>query len=443
MFSFSRNPINSSSLIERIISFHELVEMIRNPTSIEKYNHLHALRKNKKDKESREYKRNNIPWITPNVLVKKRELKEIEDFKFNFIQSSGYAYFDIDEIEGNLDDYKNSLINNYGDIVSIISKSASNRGISILVRVDKLVTSVDEYERLYDYITQTYFPNIEFDNDVKRLSSSWFIPFDKEVYVNHDNFIKIPNKELKGSFDVLYTHPPSNIHRVNPSNTKVKCTRKYEYIELSIREVFEQCNLETPVSVDGDFCISPTPILVIRFPRVIRDGSKRKVFRKIIHDLLELNPGFTITHVYLFIHHINENYADPKMEPELLKKVVESQFDFINTDENYVNKSKKTLRSIHYKNKGAVPRNKKIMFSNRFRGIMEKYRTFKRIQYAMNYLVDEHDTFTNHQISDLLGISLSTVKRHINNRKEDYEKEYLEFKEELEKVVNEINVDLL
>ena len=73
---------------------------------------------------------------------------------------------------------------------------------------------------------------------------------------------------------------------------------------------------------------------------------------------------------------------------------------------------------------------------------MEKYITFKRIQYAMNYLVDEHDTFTNQQISDLLEISLSTVKRHINNRKEDYENEYLDFKKEIEKVVDEINVDL-
>lgn len=241
---------------------------------------------------------------------------------------------------------------------------------------------------------------------------------------------------------MYYYHPPPlHIHRMNQSNDKGKSTRNHKYIELSIREVFETCNLETPVFIEDKFSISPTPILQIRFPKVIRDGSKRKVFRKIIHDLVELNPEFTITHVYLFINHINEIYANPKMEPVLLKKVVESQFEFIKSQENYINKSKRTLRSIHYKNKQVVSRNKKIKFSNRFRGIMERYQTFKMIQYSRNYLYDEHYTYTYQQIADLLGISLSSVKRHINNRKEDYEIEYWKFKEELEREVNENNVD--
>jgi hypothetical protein len=443
MFSFSTHPIHLSSKIDKHISFHDLVNLIKNSPIKEKYYPLYELRKLGNSEECRKYKQEKIPWVTPNAMVKRRKLSEREDFDLNFIQSSGYVYFDIDEDNGDLDQYKTSLIEKYGSVVSLISKSCSNRGISFLVKVNVLINSINEFERVYEYVRLNYFPDLKFDDVVNRLGSSWFIPFDNEVFVNNDSIIIIPNEILKGSCDVLLKNHPLNIHRVTPSNEKEKGTRKHNYIDLSIREVFEQCNLETPVFVEDYFSISPTPILQIRFPKVIKDGSKRKVFRKVIHDFLELNPDFTISHVYLFINHINENYAKPKMEPGLLKKVVESQFDLIKSQEDYVNKSKKTLRSIHYKNKGAVSRNKKIRFSSRFRGMMERYQTFQRIQYAMNFLYDEHGDYTYQQIADLLGLSLRTVKRRVKLKKEDFEREYLEFKEELEKVVNESNMDLL
>jgi AraC-like DNA-binding protein len=223
---------------------------------------------------------------------------------------------------------------------------------------------------------------------------------------------------------------------MTPSNEKERGTRKHNYIDLSIREVFEKCNLETPVYFDGDYFISPTPILSIRFPKVIYDGSKRKVFRKVIHDFMTLNPDFTISHVYLFINHINENFAKPKMEPGLLKKVVESQFDLIKSQDDYLNKSKKTLRSIHYLNKGAIPSVKKKGISSRFRGMMERYLSFQRVQHARNFLYDEHGDCTYQQIADLLGLSIRTVKRHVKLKKEDFEREYRELMIQIEKEMN-------
>jgi hypothetical protein len=436
MFSFSNHPINLSSRVDRFISFHELIEIIKNPSDKEKYHRLHELRKSGDLEECRKFKQQKIPWITPNSMVRKRELKEQVDFETNFIQSSGYVYFDIDEVEGDIDSYKTYLVNQFGSIVALISKSSTQRGLSILVRINVLISSLEEFHRVYDFIHRTQFPNIKFDNSVNRLSTAWFIPFDSDVFVNHHSIINIPEEIMKGSCDVLLKPPSLNIHRVNPPNEKEKGTRKHNYIDLSIREVFETCNLETPVFVEDHFSISPTPILQICFPRVIKDGSKRKVYRKVIHDFLELNPDFTISHVYLFINHINENYAKPKMEPGLLKKVVESQFDLIKSQKDYENKSKKTLRSIHYQNKGIITREKKIAFSNRFRGLMERYQTFKRIQDAMNFLYDEHDDYTYQQIADLLGLSVSTVKRRIKLKKEDFEREFEEFNEEIKGVLN-------
>jgi hypothetical protein len=436
MFSYSSNPINLSSQVNKLISFHELVGMIKNPVKIDNYTRLHHLKLTQPKEECRKFKQNHIPWVTPNALVRKRELRGVEDFKFNFIQSSGYVYFDIDDVEGNVDEFKNTLIQKLGNIVSLISKSSTNKGISILVRVNVTVSSTEEFELLYDYVSQTYFHDLNLDRGVRRLSTAWFIPYDSDVFVNHDSIINIPDGILKGSHNVLLTHPNTNIYCMNPQSQSPKKRNKHEYIELSIREVFEKCNLETPVHFDGDYLISPTPIVSIQFPKVIYDGSKRGVFRKVIHNLMTLNPDFTISHVYLFLNHINENFAKPKMEVVSLKNLVESQFDFIREHPNYQNKSKKTLRSIHYKNRGNISTKKKRELSNRFRGLMERYSTYKRIGYAINYLLDEHYTYTNKQISELIGVSISTVKRNLKLKKEDFEREFREFNKEIQEVLN-------
>lgn len=436
MFSFSTRPIHSSSLVDKHINFYDLVDLIKDSPIREKYPLLYDLRKSGNTEECRKYKQENIPWITPNAMVKRRKLSKQNDFDLNFIQSSGYVYFDIDVIEGGIDQYKNSLIEKYGSIVSLISKSCSNRGISILVKINVLVKSINEFERVYEYVRLTYFPDLKFDDDVNRLGSSWFVPYDENVFVNHDSCIIIPDEVINGSHDVLLNTPTSNIHRVNPSNQLSKGKSKHEYIELSIREVFEQMNLETPVHFDGDFCISPTPILTIRFPRVIRDESKRKVYRKVIHDIMTLNPDFTISHVYLFINHINENFANPKMDLVLLKKVVESQFEYIKSQPTYQNKSKTTLRSIHYKNRSEISINNKKTLSNKLRGLMDRYLQFKRIGYAINYLLDEHYTYTNKQVSELLGMSTSTVKRYIKLKKEDFVREFKEINDKIQDITS-------
>ncbi len=65
--------------------------------------------------------------------------------------------------------------------------------------LNELVTSVDKYQKLYDLISKKYSTNIEFDNDVKRLSTTCFIDFDIELFLNNDSSINLPGEILKGS----------------------------------------------------------------------------------------------------------------------------------------------------------------------------------------------------------------------------------------------------
>jgi DNA-directed RNA polymerase specialized sigma24 family protein len=67
---------------------------------------------------------------------------------------------------------------------------------------------------------------------------------------------------------------------------------------------------------------------------------------------------------------------------------------------------------------------------------MDRFTTFKRIQTTINYLLDEHYTYTNKEVSELLGISLSTVKRNVKLKTEDFEREFRELNEILANQTN-------
>jgi DNA-binding MarR family transcriptional regulator len=441
MFGYSSKPITQPK-IERFISFDELIRKIVSPDNIEIYHELHELKKTSTKEVCRDFKRRSLPWITPNAMLRYRSLANEGEFEKNFIQSSGYVYFDIDDVDGDVDEYKVQLVVNLGEHASLISKSSTGGGISILFRVNVSINSVADYNNVYDFISRTYLQGMKLDDDVKRFGAAWFLPFDSDVFFNFHNSIQVPDEIFqKGSNDVLLITQHTNIHRVTPNVPK----KPKMYQKLNIKDVFRICNFETPVDVPDKVKISPLKILSIRFPNVIRDGSKRKVFRKVIHDLIDLNPQFTLSHLYTFIDFINQNFARPPMEGDLLRKVVESQFEYIQnqkTQNLYTNNSKRTLRCIHYENRKNISPNLRRSLSNRLRGILDRYVNFKRIENARNYLLEEHERYTNKEIAELLQISESTVKRHIKKNKASFEEEVEKFERELRKIVESKDTEL-
>jgi hypothetical protein len=426
MFSYSDFPLETSSKIQETIDFARLIKIIRNHPKRDVIEIVIKLRSEGNDDECRSIKISKLPWITPNCVVKKRSLKN--EFEQNFIQSSGFIYFDIDE--GN----KEEFISKYGDCVSLVAKSVSGRGISILIRISRLINSNEEFILIYDYIKNTYFKGLKFDDNVRFIGNAWIISWDKEPFINYDYECLIPEslKVEKGSYDVLSTHP-SHIHRMNPSP-------KEEVIEINavdLDKFFPRLLFETTVEFEGKFLIEPTRVLTIRFPKIISDGTKHQVYRKLIHDIIYLNPNGTPDQVISFIKYINKTYAKPQMENTHLEKLVTSQYIYIKNNSNYVNTSNKSLRVIHYQKRRLMPSKIRLKLSNKMRGILDRSLTWKRIQNAIKFLLDEHETYTYQDISILLGISISTVKRHIKTEKSEYEKEFSEILNEINSVSNQ------
>lgn len=213
MFSYSSNPIDKSSKIETTIDFISLIKKIKKHPNVNVFPEIYRLRKEGKDGECKLLKSSTLPWVTPNCVVKKRSLKKEGMFNENFIHSSGYIYFDIDTlIEGlSVDELKEDMIKKYRNIVALISKSSSNRGVSILVRINSDIYNEDDFYSVYDYITNTYFSGITFDDNVRMLGASWYVPLDESVFVNYENEIDVSSvlNYTKVSSDVLLPPPPS------------------------------------------------------------------------------------------------------------------------------------------------------------------------------------------------------------------------------------------
>jgi hypothetical protein len=358
-------------------------------------------------------------------------LQKKGDFKKNFVQSSGFIFFDIDNI-GNLssvENFKQEFIEKYGQLVSLVSKSVSGRGISILVRVSNNISTEEDYYFTYDYIKQTYFNSFKLDDSVRRTGCAWFIPLDEDVYCNYSSVITIPITltEKKVPNEVLIKQP-QHIHQMVPAHNDNK-VRNYS-------DLLEKYYLETRVEFEGQFLIKPVSILSIRFPNKIFDGKKHSVYRKVIHNFMEINPGVEYTAVLVLISHINDNFATPPMNYNHLKNLVKSQYDYIRNKDGYINTSKKSIRIVHYRDRGSIPFETRNHLSKKLNGFLQRSLTWKKIQYAKNYLLDEHDTFTYKEISSLIGMSESSVKRTIKIKKSELEKEFKIILDDIEKVVN-------
>lgn len=426
MFSYSEFPLKTSSNVQESIDFARLIKIIRNHPKPDVIDEVIKLRSEGNDEECRRIKKSKLPWITPNCVVKRRSLKN--EFEQNFVQSSGFIYYDIDEGD------KVEFILKYGDYSSLVTKSVSGRGISILIRINRSINSNEEFLLIYDYIKNTYFKGLKFDDSVRIFGNAWIIPSDKEPFINYEYECLIPEslKVEKGSSDVLST-PHTHIHRMTPSSNE----KVIEINAVDLGNSLPRLLYETKVEFEGKFLIVPILILTIRFPNVIVDGTKHQLYRRLVHDIIYLNPYATPEQIIKFIKYINNTYANPQMEYNHLKRLVSSQYKYIIENPNYINKSKKSNRVIHYQKRSLIPSKIKSELSNRMRGILDRALTWKRIKSAINFLIDEYETYTYQEIADLLEVSLSTVKRHIKIDKSSLEKEFSDILNEIDSVSNQ------
>jgi len=201
-FSLYHNGIKNT-IPNKEINIKEFLELLKKDNPL-----LEKIRQ-EKNKDKRNELKSKLSYVTFAGTFKKRE-------KISVIKSSGYACFDIDDIN-NLEEIKQKTIKNkYTHLLFI---SPSGNGLKCIVKIPD-VKNDEEYKKYWISIEKYYnFP--EGDTATKDISRACYLSMDKEPYFN-------PNSEV-------YTKQVEDITTITPSiktNEKDPTRSAKEYREV-------------------------------------------------------------------------------------------------------------------------------------------------------------------------------------------------------------------
>ena len=338
----------------------------------------------------------------PNCVLKYNSISG-PDFEKNYEIGSGYIYLDIDNLNNPID-FKKEFILKYKEVVSMVCLSSGGIGLSVLVKINHLITSKHEYKCIIDFLKSQYFRDVEFDSGSDKLSQMWFISHDPNVFVNTEVCIDVT--------EGLKCVDQGIIHRVVSNNTLFYALEK-EIMYLSIADINSNLITRTKYNNKKDIDIETIPWTDIKIPRVIRDGSKRRIYTRLIHSLFHLNPEVEPKYVLGYIYNVNRNCADPKMSYRDLLSLFNMQYGYIKSDHyKYQNFRYKT---IHISPDAKLTSSQKSIIANKINGCIRQNKTKSVIAAAINQLINDEKDYSVSSISKMTGVSRKTVGLYINN----------------------------
>ena len=279
MFSYIKGGIKKT-VSQRVIEFPELISNIIDNPQKETINEIRR-RRTKGDLSYKELKKK-LNYITPNCVVRRRKLKSI-NFETNFIQTSGYIYFDLD-VESNANKYKTQFIKQYGHLVSMVCLSSSAGGISVLFKINNAITK-DNFESVWWFIRDSILKDEKVDIKTKDLGRAMFLSYDPEVYYNTNNSITLSEEDITETCQKIKKCVTHCISSININNTL-----SYAFNLIPIKQVLQILNTSTPVAhVNPILDFIPVDYTDVRFPRVIKDTIKHQLYTVMIHRLVFLN----------------------------------------------------------------------------------------------------------------------------------------------------------
>ena len=418
MFSYFNGGIKNI-YPKRHIDLPTLVRLIKNNPEKLKIEKVRELRRSGIDYST---PKSYLPYITPNCLVRIRNLKESD---YNLIAPSSYIYFDIDDYP-NFQKLKDRFIQEYGHLASLICISCSNGGISILFKVSNHLKSENDFLTARQYIIDNILVKEGIDTNAGGIARAMFISSDSDVYYNYENEIVIPAelfyKRKKKDLDCLM-----EVKSIKDSMIRIHCAPLENFKPTPIKEVLDQLILETPVNVKNpvvDF--QEVEYVEIRFQYLIKDGLKHKTFTNMIHKLLFLNPVADKHLILSYLYHVNEEYTGhKKMKLRELMGLFETVYNGATINGN--SKVKPILKRIHY-NKDCESTFNKRKVSGKIRGILKENETKIKIRAAIEEMEGKGIPISKSSISKYSGIHRGTIIKHMKTDLHD-----------IKKIIDEIN----
>ena len=398
MFSLYEGKIQDRTPT-KIIDFNTLINIIKTNPYNKDYK---IIRNHKKGDIQYNQGKKELVRCHPNCVLKFNSISG-PNFEKNYEIGSGYIYLDIDNLNNPIE-LKKEFISKYKDVVSMVCLSSGGNGLSVLVKINHLITSKHEYKYIIDFLKSQYFRDVEFDSGSDKLSQMWFISHDPNVFVNTEVCIDVT--------EGLKCVDQGIIHRVVSNNTLFYALEK-EIMYLSIADINSNLITRTKYNNKKDIDIETIPWTDIKIPRVIRDGSKRRIYNRLIHSLFHLNPEVEPKYVLGYIYNVNRNCADPKMSYRDLLSLFNMQYGYIKSDHyKYQNFRYKT---IHISPDAKLTSSQKSIIANKINGCIRQNKTKSVIAAAINQLINDEKDYSVSSISKMTGVSRKTVGLYINN----------------------------
>ncbi len=406
MFSIFKEGIKNVYPERQPIILSDLAKLIRKNPASETINQIRQLRENG-DQSYKELKRT-LEYITPNCVVKKRILKDDSEYSTNFINFSGYIYFDFDV--PNAIEFKREFIQKYRHIVSLVCISSGSGGITVLVKVNIELTK-ENFQNAWEYIVSEVFKDESsyLDTKTKDIGRAMFISSDPDVFVNYENELGINTDDLTkyGGID-NYKKSTNQCISVRELLYIPSCTFPYQLLPYDeIKKVIRSTPIDSKNSVID---YHPIEFLEIKFPKEIDDGVKHKYFASCIHRLVYLNPGIDPSYIYTFIFYTNKYKADPPMELRSLKRLFE--FVYGQTQlEGYVYNNDR-IKNFHLNKNTFLSREEKVKIMNKCNGMIRKNKSITKILEAKAELKSLKQKITQNKVAEISGLGIQTVKKY-------------------------------
>lgn len=406
MFSIFKNGITKIYPEKQPIILSDLAKLIRNNPAATTIDQIRQKRING-DQSYKELKRD-LAYITPNCVVKKRSLKDGSEYDTNFLNFSGYIYFDIDV--PNPVRFKQEFIQKYKDIVSLVCISSGGGGISVLVKVNIDLTK-ENFQSVWEYIISEVF-KCELslvDRKTKDIGRAMFISSDPDVFISHDNELIIDATDLQkyGKIETIKKGTQQGIS-MKIFNYTSSCTFSYQL--LPYNEI-KKVNLSTPINSNNPVVdYNPINFSELKFPDEVSDGIKHKFYSSLIHVLVHLNPDLDPNYIYSFLFYTNKYKAVPPMESRSLKRLFEYVYNQTKEEGYLFNNDR--IKNFHLNKEFFLSKEEKIKIMNKCNGMIRKNKSITKILEAKAELKSRNVKITQYKVSEISGLGIQTVKKY-------------------------------
>jgi hypothetical protein len=422
MFSYFNGGIKNI-YPKRHIDLPSLVRLIKNNPEKNKIEKIRELRRSGLDYSS---PKSYLPYITPNSLVRIRNLK---DSDYNLITPSSYVYIDIDDYP-NSQKLKDRFIEEYGHFASLICLSCSSGGISILFKVSNLLKTENDFQIARHYILDNIIVGEKNDENVKDIARAMFISSDPDVFYNYENEIEIPailfKRKRKENEKCLKESKKSHSDMI-----RIDCTSLDSFIPTPIDEVLAQLIFETPVNVENPVVdYKEVDYVEVRFKYLIKDGLKHRTFTSMLHKLLFLNPTADRQLLLSYLFHVNDGYTGNKKMS--LRELI-GLFETVYYGANVLGNSnvKPDIKRIHY-NKNCEANFSKRKVSGKIRGAIQKNQTKLKLKAIIEEMEEKGLSLSKSSISKHSGIHRDTIREHVDSDLIDIDKLIREINDSIE-----------